>query len=192
MVELIFFIIAIIMIIISLQIKKPLLKWFFIVIFLVFLFLLFISKNGFLWHYLDQKEFPIDKNIGIIIKNNQPCFYIDDEIENIEKYKITGMDVEDKSAVDFRFHTLQWFTSERMKPISFEMMNSQDECIIYGDEKLTDEQNKSQELKENTLYSVGFGDNSNTNDFIGFSFYKLFKLHKNSSTGKMEVAIVDN
>jgi len=159
-----------------------------------FLIILFV---GFISFYLmgggDSKEFPIDKNIGIVIKNNQPCFYIDDEIENIEKYKITSIEVYD---IDYQVNpsvkNLKWFTSKTMNRIPFSMMDSKDECIIYGDEKLTDEVNKSQELKENTLYSIRFDTNSTNVEFVDFSFKQQFQFHESKFSGKMLVEIVDN
>jgi len=159
-----------------------------------FLIILFV---GFISFYLmgggGRKDFSIKKDIGIVMKNNRPCFYIDDEIEDIEKHKVTSISVHyTDNQVNPPVTNVTWFTSKGMNRIPFSMMDSKDKCIIYGDEKLTDEQNKSQELKENTLYSVGFETNSTNVGVVGFSFYKLFKLHKSNFSGKMLVEIVDN
>jgi len=130
------------------------------------------------------------------IDNNKPCFYVDNMsfFSAFKSYKVSNFSVYEKNITkdvqimwDLEINSSLPIKQEENFLIS--SFYGVENCISYGDNKNIKGIRNAKPLNENIEYVANILSNSPN---ASASFSTVFKLHKNQSTGKMEVEIVDN
>jgi hypothetical protein len=178
------------------------LSYFFKIIFYILIVLsifyvisLFIYPQAHFENNIQEEKLHISESK---IEANKPCFYID-KIKNIESYRVSSIDVRDENFDEF--DEIVWFLGshvvEHNAPLEREIKLSaivgEKNCITYGDTTISSKENEAKPLRNEVDYQVSFYANSLNNQISEeIVFTNKFKLHKNQSTGKTEIEIVDN
>jgi len=129
-------------------------------------------------------------NIKIDDKNRL-CFYVDSSYP-IKKYEYTTLVISNKNSSETMWSFPTNPIDEPNSELNFDLSSfyGEENCISYGDNKaiqgLKNAKALNYEIVYNGIMSAEF--DSHTHSY----FEVYFKLHKNQSTGKMEVEIVDN
>jgi len=188
------FIVFVIIIILGLiYIKNRFLRMIFICILgLTFYFIIFVLRGGL------ESGLEYSKSDSIYIttnKNETVCFYIDTN-HDINNYILIGAYVSENNTSEtvWDFDAYDVVNNKLYVPISVNSFSKKEHCIAYGTDIKGTKVNVKKVLKPNIEYVVHFDTTIKDTDYTKnhISFTGSFKLHKNQSTGKTEVEIVNN
>jgi hypothetical protein len=167
---------------ISVSIGQLIMKLFVLFI-VVFIMMIFVYMNG----ERDSLNTPppIWKKLNIVMKNNNPCFYIE-PFEKMEEFNINGIQVA-KHPMPYVHY---WGSDEHKKieaPIS--LFAGKEQCLAYGNKNRFFNE-PSKQLKTNVLYCVSMNgerksiskEENEANSLIAIVW---FYLSKNSKTGEI-------
>lgn len=129
---------------------------------------------------------PICKKLNIVMKNNNPCFYIE-PFEKMEEFNIYGIQVA-KHPMPYEHY---WGSDTHKKidvPIS--LFTSKEQCLAYGNKNRFFNE-PSKELKINVLYGASMNGERKSiskekNDANLLSAIVWFYLSKNPKTGEIK------
>jgi hypothetical protein len=126
---------------------------------------------------------------------DRPCFYVDNMefFSPFKNYNMLQLLIDDINMT--QDNGVIWgFPNDNLMPKKSDFLISSfygsENCISYGDNKNIKGIRNAKPLLENIKYVAMIFSNNGTGASASFS--TIFKLHKNESTGKTEVEILDN
>jgi hypothetical protein len=151
---------------------------------------------------LKNNKPSISKELQIVIKDDQPCFYID-KFEGIDNYEIEEISVNTAMPPEKLLNKKSMWNGEvdrkdtyNMKPFRLSIISNATNCIFYGVKNNTISA-PSQKLETDVLYEVYMDGvqrsaNKDKDRKYGIWLYGTFYLSKNPKTGKLEVNMLNN